>query len=84
MLLKRNTPLGRFTLYNGLSNFCSYGVIDLGKDIFYKHVKRKLNGIIQINSQVNRPFWMDWIKFRSENLEELFCYTHEDLTCLKE
>ena len=60
-------------------NFVILFEIDLGKDIFFKHVKLKNNGIIPINSKVNRPFWMDWVKFRSDNLEELFCYTQEDL-----
>jgi hypothetical protein len=31
VLLKRNTPLGRFTLYNGLSNFFSCGELILGR-----------------------------------------------------
>ena len=50
MLLNRNTPLGHFTLYNGLSNFCSCGQIALDKDIFSECVKLKHNGIIQMNS----------------------------------
>lgn len=74
VLLKRNTSLGLFALYDGLSNFCSCGKIELGKGIFCKHMKLKRNVIIPMNSQVNRPFWMDWSKFRSDNLESLFCY----------
>ena len=34
------------------------GEVD-GKDIFFKHMKLKHNGIIPMNSLVNRHFWMD-------------------------
>ena len=50
VLIKRNTLLDRFTLYNGLSNWCACDEIDLGKDIFCKHVKLKHNGMIPMNS----------------------------------
>ena len=85
VLLKRNSPLCRFTLYNGngLEFFFLWRNFSW-KRYFLQTREAKNNGIIPINSQVNIPFWMDWIKFRSENLEELFCYTHEDSTCLKE
>ena len=52
----------------------------LSEEYFISHVKRQHQGIIPHDSQLNRPFWYDWVKFKSEELEELYCYTLSDLS----
>jgi len=44
--LKRDTPLKSFTVYDGFSHWCSYGLIDIDKENFISHVKRQHQGII--------------------------------------
>ena len=78
--VKKEIPLSRFTLYGGFSNWCGCGEIDLGNDVFSDHVKRHHHGKIPVNSHLNRPFWLDWINFNSEEIEYQFCYTLSDLT----
>ena len=36
-------------------------------------------GIIPKNSQINQYTWLDWIKFKNDNLEYDFCHTLSDL-----
>ena len=78
--IKRDTPLKSFTVYEGFSHWCSCGQIYISKEYFISHVKRQHQGIIPHDSQLNRPFWYDWVKFKSEELEELYCYTLSDLS----
>ena len=40
VFVKKDTPLKDFTLYPELSHWCSCGEIDLGTDVFARHVKR--------------------------------------------
>lgn len=78
-LLRKETPLRNFTLYEGLSNFCGCGEIDLGPEVFKRHVKCHHKNIIPANSQLNRPFWYDLINFESVELEEKFGFTLSNL-----
>ena len=78
--MKKDAPLKRFTLYDGLTNWCKCGEIDLSKEAFISHVKRYHNGIILANVNVNRLFWLDCINFSSTALEEEFCFIMLELT----
>ena len=80
VVAKKDAPLRCFTLYNGLTNWCKCGEIDMSKEAFIRHVKRHHNGIILAKSSLNRPFWLDCIKFTSTALEEEFCFTMSELT----
>ena len=80
---KKETPLKDFTLYDGFSNWCSCGEIDLNPETFISHVKRHHHGAIPIFSQLNRPFWFDCVIYPTEDLEQLFCTTLDELDCLK-
>ena len=74
-LLKKDTPLSCFALYDGCTNWCSCGEIDLDRNTFIHHVKRCHKSIIPKNSQVNRPFWYDMVEFTSDEIEHKFCYS---------
>ena len=78
--IKRDTPIKSFTVYEGFSHWCSCGWIDMSKDYFISHVKRQHQGIIPQDSQLNRSFWYDWVKFKSDEIEELYCYSLSDLS----
>ena len=80
---KKETPLKDFTLYDGFSNWCSCGEIDLNPETFISHVKRHHHGAIPILSQLNRPFWFDWVIYPTEEIEQIFCTTLNEMDCLK-
>ena len=78
-LVNKETPLRNLTLYQGLTNWCGCGEIDLGSEMFAYHVRRFHNGIIPIHSQLNRPFWFDCVKYNPPDLEEKFCFSMDEL-----
>ena len=39
-LLRKATPLNKFPLYEGLTNYCGCGEIDLGRTVFINHIKK--------------------------------------------
>ena len=78
-LVNKETPLRNLTLYDGFNNWCGCGEIDLGAGMFTYHVRRSHRGIIPIHSQLNRPFWFDFVKYFSQDIEEKFCYTMNEL-----
>ena len=80
---KKETPLKDFTLYDGFSNWCSCGEIDLNPEAFISHVKRHHHGAIPILSQLNRPFWFDWVIYPTDEIERIFCTTLDEMDCLK-
>lgn len=79
ILTEKAAPYQNFTLYPGLSNWCHCGRIDLEQKDFIAHVKEHHKGIIQRKSQLNRPPWLDWVKFRDDQLEEQFNFTLSNL-----
>ena len=38
------------------------------------HAKDHHHGIILKNTQLNRPPWLDWIRYNDDELEEEFCF----------
>ena len=82
VLTEKDIPHRDLILYDGLSNWCGCGVIDMGKNFFINHVNEHHKGIILKNSQLNRPPWLDFIKFKSDQLEEDFCFTLSNLNNL--
>ncbi len=51
----------------------------LGVDVFTDHVVRHHKGIIPLETQINRPFWQDWILYNNDYMEEDFCYSLSEL-----
>ena len=49
----------------------------------HEHLKKKHKGRIMRNSQLNRPFWLDWIQFKSEAIEEEFNFSLSELESFK-
>ena len=80
---KKETPLKDFTLYDGFSNWCSCGEIDLNQEIFISHAKRHHHGAIPILSQLHRPFWFDWVIYPTDEIERIFCTSLDEMDCLK-
>lgn len=78
-VVKKAIPYSEMQLYKGLTNWCGCGVIDLYTKDFICHTKEHHHGIIQKNSQLNRPPWLDLIHFLNDEIEELFCFTDETL-----
>ena len=81
MLLRKDTPLNRLTVYDGLSN---WGEIDQGKEVFIRHVRKAHKGVIPKNSCVNQPIWYDWIIFKSEEIEQEYNYSLSELDAYKD
>ena len=50
-----------------------------GTEGLIAHAKEHQKGIIQRKSQLNRPPWLDWVKFRDDQLEEQFNFTLSNL-----
>ena len=80
--LKKDTPLKSFTVSDGFSQWwsCEPSILDMDKEYFIYHVKRHHQGVIPHDSQLNRPFWLDWVKYKDDELEERFCTTLSDLS----
>lgn len=78
-LAERAIPYNVAILYEGLSFWCPCGANDLTKKDFINHVKGHHNGVIRKGSQLNRPPWLDWIKYLNDEVEERFCYTDYEL-----
>ena len=78
-LVNKETRLRNLTLCDGFYNWCGCGKVDQGKVMFTYHVRRSHRGIIPIQSQMNWPFWFDCVKNLSEDIEEKFCYTIDEL-----
>ena len=76
MLMVDNPPME-------FSNWCSCGEIDLNLEAFISHVKRHHHGAIPILSQLNRPFWFDWIFYPTEEIVLIFCTTLDEMDYLK-
>ena len=79
VLVEHDIPCKKFTLYEGLSNWCGCGTQDLTKRDFIGHTTVKHHGMIKKNSQINRPFWLDWVFYPNDELEEEFCFTISNL-----
>lgn len=79
VLVEHDIPSKKLLLYEGLSNWCSCGKQDMTKNEFLGHTADHHHGIIQKNSQINRPFWLDWVFYRDGELEEEFCYSLSNL-----
>ena len=78
-LAERTAPYNVFKLYEGLNHWCSCGAIDLDTRDFVGHVKDHHNGKIMKGSQLNRPPWLDNIRYINDAVEETFCFTEMDL-----
>ena len=78
-LAERTAPYNVFKLYEGLNHWCSCGAIDLDTRDFVGHVKDHHNGKIMKGSQLNRPPWLDNIRYINDTVEETFCFTEMDL-----
>ena len=78
-LAERTAPYNVFTLYDGLTNWCQCGLIDLNKRDFIGHVKDHHRGLIMQGCQLNRPPWFDLVQYINDEIEEIICFTEEDL-----
>ena len=83
VIAKKETQLKDFTLYDGFSNQCSCGEIDLNPEAFIILVKIHHHGAIPILSQLNRSFWFDWVFYPIEETERIFCTTIYEMDYLK-
>ena len=58
-LTEKAAPYKTFKLYEGLSNACACGEIDLEARNFNDHIKDHHYGVVPKGSQINRPPWFD-------------------------
>ena len=79
LLVERAAPYKNFTIYPGLTNWCSCGEIDLFERDFIGHLKDHHHGVVLRNSQLNRPPWLDLVKYKNDLIEEIICYSEEEL-----
>lgn len=78
LLVERASPYMNFTFYKGLTNWCGCGQIDMETNDFIAHLKEHHKGVVIKNSQLNRPPWLDRVKYKNDTIEELICYTEEE------
>lgn len=45
---------------------------------FIAHQKEHHKGVVIKNSQLNRPPWLERVKYKNDTIEELICYTEEE------
>jgi hypothetical protein len=74
ILVERAAPYKVFKIYDGLPNWCPCGANDMDARTLIGHVKDHHHGIILKNTQLNRPSWLDWIRYNDDELEEEFCF----------
>ena len=70
--LRRATPIEKLKKYEGFTNWCACGDITLNKNEYIKHVKQIHNGIALPKSILNRPPWVDYVFFYSDEAEEYY------------
>ena len=75
VLVENAIPIKKLKLYKGLTNWCACRMQDLGKKDFLGNVADHHHGIIQKDSQINRLFWLDWVFYSNEEIEQEFCYS---------
>ena len=70
--VRKSIPIENLKLIEGFSNWCGCGTTGLGNKSFIKHVKDKHNGIVLSSSILNRPPWIDFIFFYTDEAEILY------------
>ena len=70
--IKKSTPIIKLKLFNGFSNWCACGETGLTKKKYIKHVNEIHSGIALPNSFLNRPPWIDWVFFYSDEAESFY------------
>ena len=80
VLVKKDTPRCNITLYDGFSFWCGCGEIDDDRVNFLVHVKKKHQNMVPKHSQINRPFWFDWVHYKTDMMEESFCFSLSELS----
>ena len=67
--VRKATPIEKLKLFNGFTNWCGCGKINMGKREFIHHIYNIHNGIALPSSFINRPPWVDYIHFHTEEAE---------------
>lgn len=81
VLIKKRTALQKIPIISGFSNVCGCTQVDdVDSKWFIEHIKKEHNGYIPPLSQINKPPWVGWVIFDSDETELLFCRSKEDLT----
>ena len=70
--LRKATPIENLKKYEGFTNWCACGATTLNKNQYIKHVKQIHNGIALPKSILNRPPWVDYVFFYSDEAEEFY------------
>jgi hypothetical protein len=76
----KGIPIGKLKLLKGFSNWCFCGQTSLTDKEFRRHIKTEHNGMALPISILNRPPWIDWVDFFSDEAEVLFRGIDIDLT----
>lgn len=79
VLAEKTAPLDEYTLYEGLTHWCSCGENDMETKKYIEHLKESHKDMVLKNSQLNRPPWLDLVLYEDDQIEEKICYTEEDL-----
>ena len=72
VLLKKDSPINSLTLHNGFSLWCSCLEIEEDKVTFLTNVIRKYQNMLQVNSQIDLPFWFELVLYKTKALEYIF------------
>ena len=72
VVVKKGIPIGKLKLLKGFSNWCFCGQTGLTNKEFLRHIKVEHNGMALPTSVLNRPPWIDWVDFFSDEAEVLF------------
>ena len=80
VVVKKGIPIGKLKLLKGFSNWCFCGQTGLTNKEFLRHIKVEHNGMALPTSVLNRPPWINWVDFYSDESEVLFSGIDIDLT----
>ena len=78
--VRKAIPLEKLLLLEGFSNWCGCGETGMNKHQYIKHIKDYHDGIALPSSILNRPPWVDWVFFYSDEAEILYSRIAPDLT----
>ena len=67
--VRKATPVEKPKLFKGFTNWRGCGKINMGKREFIQHIYNTHNGIALPSSFINRPPWVDYIHFYTEEAE---------------
>ena len=72
VVVRKGIPIEKLKLLKGFTNWCMCGRTGLTGEQFKRHIFLEHKGIAPPSSVLNRPFYVDWVDFFSDEAEILY------------